>query len=114
LGAVTFHPPCSLSHSLKLSSAAKPGPIEQGLRALGFDVRLAPVDSHQCCGAGGAYSVLQPEMSQQLRDQKLKSLDAAGAQVIASANIGCIVHLQGGTSTPVKHWVELLDEALPR
>jgi len=75
-------------------------------------VRLAPRDSHQCCGAGGAYSVLQPEMSLQLRAQKLQSLDAAGAQVIASANIGCITHLQAGTSTPVKHWVELLDEAL--
>lgn len=114
LGAVTFHPPCSLSHGLKLSSAAKPGPIEKGLRDLGFDVRLAGQDSHQCCGAGGAYSVLQPEMSMPLRDQKLKSLEGAGAQVIASANIGCITHLQGGTSTPVKHWIELLDEALSR
>ncbi|MES2089778.1 MAG: glycolate oxidase subunit GlcF [Pseudomonadota bacterium] len=114
LGALTFHPPCSLSHGLKLSSAAQPGPIEKGLRELGFEVRLASQDSHQCCGAGGAYSVLQPELSLPLRDQKIKALEASGTQVIASANIGCIVHLQSGTGTPVKHWLELLDEALSR
>ncbi|MBI5927512.1 MAG: glycolate oxidase subunit GlcF [Aquabacterium sp.] len=114
LGAVTFHPPCSLSHAQKLSSAAKPGPIESGLRELGFEVKLAVQDSHQCCGAGGAYSVLQPEMSRQLRDLKLKSLKATEPHLIASANIGCIVHLQSGTDTPVKHWLEVLDEALTR
>ncbi len=127
LGAMTFHPPCSLSHAQRLSSAAKPGPIESSLRELGFEVKLATQDSHQCCGAGGAYSVLQPEMSRQLRDLKLQALQAAPLaskaaavaanvqatpQVIASANIGCIVHLQSGTDTPVKHWIELLDEAL--
>jgi glycolate oxidase iron-sulfur subunit len=56
--------------------------------------------------------VLQPEMSRQLRDLKVKALDATGPQVIASANIGCIVHIQSGTNTPVKHWLEVLDEAL--
>lgn len=114
LGAITFHPPCSLSHAQKLSSAAKPGPIETGLRELGFEVKLAVQDSHQCCGAGGAYSVLQPEMSRQLRDLKLKALQASEPHLIASANIGCIVHLQSGTDTPVKHWLEVLDEALSR
>jgi glycolate oxidase iron-sulfur subunit len=114
LGALTFHPPCSLSHAQKLSSAAKPGPVEQGLRELGFEVKLAVQDSHQCCGAGGAYSVLQPELSRPLRDLKLKSLLATEPHVIASANIGCIVHLQSGTDTPVKHWLEVLDEALSR
>lgn len=114
LGAVTFHPPCSLSHAQKLSSAAKPGPVEAGLRELGFEVKLAVQDSHQCCGAGGAYSVLQPEMSRQLRDLKLKALQATEPHLIASANIGCIVHLQSGTDTPVKHWLEVLDEAMSR
>lgn len=114
LGAVTFHPPCSLSHAQKLSSAAKPGPVETGLRELGFEVKLAVADSHQCCGAGGAYSVLQPALSRQLRDIKLKALQATAPHVIASANIGCIVHLQSGTDTPVKHWLEVLDEALSR
>jgi glycolate oxidase iron-sulfur subunit len=112
LGALTFHPPCSLSHAQGLSHAAKPGPIELGLRELGFEVKLAVRDSHQCCGAGGAYSVLQPELSLALRNQKVQALQEAGTQVIASANIGCIVHLQAGTSTPVKHWLELIDEAL--
>jgi glycolate oxidase iron-sulfur subunit len=114
LGALTFHPPCSLSHAQKLSSAAKPGPIESGLRELGFEVKLAAQDSHQCCGAGGAYSVLQPELSTPLRDAKLKALAATEPHVIASANIGCIVHLQSGTNTPVKHWLEVVDEALSR
>ncbi|MDE2000474.1 MAG: glycolate oxidase subunit GlcF, partial [Burkholderiales bacterium] len=114
LGAVTFHPPCSLSHVHKLSSATQPGPIEQGLRELGFTVNLATRDSHQCCGAGGAYNMLQPELSTQLRDQKIKALEETDPHVIASANIGCIVHLQSGTSTPVKHWIEVLDEALSR
>lgn len=114
LGSLTFHPPCSLSHAQKLSSAAKPGPIESGLRELGFEVKLAVQDSHQCCGAGGAYSVLQPEMSRQLRDLKVKALDATEPHVIASANIGCIVHIQSGTNTPVKHWLEVVDEALGR
>lgn len=114
LGTMTFHPPCSLSHAQKLSSAAKPGPVELGLRELGFEVRLAQQDSHQCCGAGGAYSVLQPALSRELRDLKLKALQATDPHVIASANIGCIVHLQSGTDTPVKHWLEVLDEALSR
>lgn len=112
LGGFVFHPPCSLSHAQQLSSAARPGPIEQGLRELGFDVRMAASDSHQCCGAGGAYSVLQPGLSRPLREAKLKALEATQPAVIASANIGCIVHLQAGTATPVKHWLELLDEAL--
>jgi glycolate oxidase iron-sulfur subunit len=114
LGSMTFHPPCSLSHAQKLGSAARPGPVESGLRELGFEVKLAAQDSHQCCGAGGAYSVLQPELSRQLRDLKVQALEATGPHVIASANIGCIVHLQSGTDTPVKHWLEVVDEAMSR
>ncbi|HEX5311424.1 glycolate oxidase subunit GlcF [Aquabacterium sp.] len=114
LGSFTFHPPCSLSHAQGLSRAGQPGPIEQGMRELGFDVRLALRDSHQCCGAGGAYSLTQPEMSRQLRDQKIQALEETEPHMIASANIGCIVHLQSGTDIPVKHWIEVLDEALTR
>lgn len=112
LGALTFHPPCSFSHALKLSAAARPGPVESGLRELGFDVRLARTDSHQCCGAGGAYSLLQPELAEPLREAKVAALEAVGSPVVASANIGCITHLQGAMRTPVKHWIELVDEAL--
>jgi glycolate oxidase iron-sulfur subunit len=104
---LAFHPPCTLQHGQQLR-----GGVEQHLGALGFDVRLAPVESHLCCGSAGTYSVLQPELAGQLRDRKLAHLAPLQAQVIVSANIGCIQHLQSGTATPVRHWVEVLDEAL--
>ncbi|MBO9679762.1 MAG: glycolate oxidase subunit GlcF [Acidovorax sp.] len=106
-GTVAYHPPCTLQHGQKLR-----GGVEAHLRALGFDVRVATSESHLCCGSAGTYSVLQPEMATGLRDRKLGHLGALAPVVIASANIGCITHLQSGTATPVKHWVELLDEAL--
>jgi glycolate oxidase iron-sulfur subunit len=79
---------------------------------LGFDVKLAAGESHLCCGSAGTYSVLQPELAHRLRDRKLAQLEAVQAQVIVSANIGCIQHLQTGTTVPVRHWIEVLDEAL--
>jgi glycolate oxidase iron-sulfur subunit len=82
------------------------------LRALGFDVRPPAEEAHFCCGSAGTYSVLQPELARQLRDRKLKNIAAAEPRCIVSANIGCIQHLQSGTATPVKHWIEMLDEAL--
>ncbi len=69
-------------------------------------------ESHLCCGSAGTYSVLQPELAYQLRDRKLAQLLPRQPQAIISANIGCIQHLQTGTTTPVRHWVEVLDEAL--
>lgn len=104
---VVFHPPCTLQHGQKVR-----GPVETGLSTLGFDVSLAATESHLCCGSAGTYSVLQPELSHQLRDRKLGHLQASGPDVIVSANIGCIQQLQSGTQTPVRHWVELVDEAL--
>jgi glycolate oxidase iron-sulfur subunit len=115
MAPVAFHPPCSFSHVLGLSAAAKAGPVETSLRALGFDVKLAAVDSHQCCGAGGAYSLLQPEISSALKAAKVQALcsgPAASASGVISANIGCIAHLQSAMDKPVRHWIELLDEAL--
>jgi glycolate oxidase iron-sulfur subunit len=105
--SLAFHPPCTLQHGQQLR-----GGVEAHLRELGFDVSLATSESHLCCGSAGTYSVLQPELAYQLRDRKLASLAPLQAQTIASANIGCIQHLQSGTNTPVKHWVEVLDEAL--
>jgi glycolate oxidase iron-sulfur subunit len=72
----------------------------------------AGAESHFCCGSAGAYSVLQPDLAKQLRDRKLGQLARLEPQVIVSANVGCIQHLQSGTLTPVKHWIEELDEAL--
>jgi glycolate oxidase iron-sulfur subunit len=103
---LAFHAPCTLQHGLKLR-----GGIENLLAAAGFD--LTPVaDSHLCCGSAGTYSILQPELSQRLRDNKLAALSAGAPQGIASANIGCIAHLQGGCGLPVRHWIEWLDERL--
>ena len=69
---------------------------------------------HLCCGSAGTYSILQPALANALRDRKLANLRAARPEVIVSANVGCIVHLQGGTTTPVRHWIELIDAALGR
>ncbi|UDF36665.1 UNVERIFIED_ORG: glycolate oxidase subunit GlcF [Shinella sp. XGS7] len=104
---LAYHPPCTLQHGQRLR-----GGVEGALRELGFSVELAPCDSHLCCGSAGTYSVLQPELSKQLRDRKLAALAPLQAQTIVSANIGCIQQLQSGSALPVRHWVELLDEAL--
>jgi len=103
---LAFHPPCTLQHGQQLRG------VETDLAALGFTVRLAAGESHLCCGSSGTYSVLQPELAYALRDRKLANLEPLQAQVIVSANIGCIQHLQTGTKTPVRHWIEVLDEAL--
>jgi len=103
---IAFHSPCSLQHGLRVRGA-----VEEILQAAGFE--LAPVaDGHLCCGSAGTYSVLQPDISLRLRENKLKCLQAGAPAAIASANIGCIAHLQGGTDTPVAHWIELLDRRL--
>jgi glycolate oxidase iron-sulfur subunit len=106
-GRIVFHPPCTLQHGQKLR-----GGVETHLRALGFDVSVPAVEAHLCCGSAGTYSVLQPELARQLRDRKLTNIAAADPECIISANVGCIQHLQSGTATPVKHWIEMLDEAL--
>ena len=104
---LAFHPPCTLQHGQQLR-----GGVETHLNALGFDVQLARNESHLCCGSAGTYSVLQPDLAYALRDRKLANLGEVEAQCIVSANVGCIQHLQTGTATPVRHWVEVLDEAL--
>ena len=104
---LAYHPPCSLQHGQQLR-----GGVETHLATLGFNVQTAPCDSHLCCGSAGTYSVLQPEISTQLRDRKLKALAPVEAEVIVSGNIGCIQHLQSGSERPVRHWVEVLDLAL--
>jgi glycolate oxidase iron-sulfur subunit len=104
---LVFHPPCTLQHGQKLR-----GGVEQYLAELGFAVRLATNEAHLCCGSAGTYSVLNPEISYQLRDRKLQNLQPLADEVIISANIGCITHLQSGTSTSVRHWIEVLDAAL--
>jgi glycolate oxidase iron-sulfur subunit len=103
---IAFHSPCTLQHGERLG-----GRVERLLSQLGFD--LTPVgEAHLCCGSAGTYSVLQPELSEQLRERKLAALTAGRPNRIATANIGCLMHLQQGDHTPVTHWLELLAERL--
>jgi glycolate dehydrogenase iron-sulfur subunit len=105
-GKLAFQSPCTLQHGMKIR-----GGIEGLLTAAGYD--LVPVaDGHLCCGSAGTYSLLQPELSLRLRDNKLAALTAGSPRAIASANIGCMTHLQAGSVLPVRHWIELIDEAL--
>jgi glycolate oxidase iron-sulfur subunit len=105
---IAFHAPCTLQHGQKL-----PGLVEEILRKLNY--RLTPVtDSHLCCGSAGTYSILQPALSKQLLTQKLTHLCAGAPEMIATANVGCQLHLATQSSLPVRHWIELLDEALNR
>jgi len=106
-GVLAFHPPCTLQHGQQLR-----GGVERWMRELGFDVRLSLNESHLCCGSAGTYSVLEPVIANQLRDRKLGHLGELAPRAILSANIGCISHLQSGTATPVKHWIEVLDGAV--
>jgi glycolate oxidase iron-sulfur subunit len=106
-GVLAFHPPCTLQHGQQLR-----GGVEAAFRELGFTISLTTTDSHLCCGSAGTYRVLQPVLSHQLSDRKLGQLAELQPTAILSANIGCIQHLQSGTATPVKHWIEALDEAL--
>ena len=104
---MVFHPPCTLQHGQQLR-----GGVENGLRELGFTLTAPPDEAHLCCGSAGAYSLLHPEIAYPLRDRKLAHLGERDPSMIISANIGCIQHLQSGTPLPVRHWIEVLDEAL--
>ncbi len=105
-GKLAFHAPCTLQHGLKIR-----GIIEELLTAAGY--ALVPVaDGHLCCGSAGTYSLLQPELSSRLRDNKLTALTANSPLAVATANIGCLTHLQAGSDLPVRHWIELIDEAM--
>jgi len=102
---VAVHAPCTLQHGQKIT-----GVIEHLLGSAGF--RLTPVaNAHLCCGSAGTYSILQPELARQLRSNKLDALSSGAPHTIATANIGCLTHLQSGTDVPVRHWIELIDEA---
>jgi glycolate oxidase iron-sulfur subunit len=103
---VVFHPPCTLQHGQKIR-----GVVEQLLSASGAEV-LPISESHLCCGSAGTYSILQPELSTQLRERKLEALQAPQPDVILSANIGCITQLANGAQVPVRHWIEWLDARL--
>jgi glycolate oxidase iron-sulfur subunit len=99
---VAFQAPCTLQHALKVR-----GLVEALLAGAGFTL-TAVADGQRCCGSAGTYSLLQPQLSGQLLRSKVSALEAGAPEVIATANIGCLMHLRAGTSLPVRHWVELL------
>lgn len=103
---IAFHCPCTLQHAQRLGGA-----VEGVLARLGFEL-TAVADGHLCCGSAGTYSITQPELSRQLRDRKLDALESGRPEIIATANIGCQMHLDGARRTPVTHWIELVAEAM--
>ncbi len=103
---IAFHAPCTLQHGMQIR-----GQVEEILRAMGHEL-VNVADGHLCCGSAGTYSILQPELSRQLKERKLAALTAERPNVIATANIGCLTHLASGTTKPVRHWIELLDARL--
>lgn len=103
---LAFHSPCTLQHGMRIQ-----GVVEKILVAAGFELTYVP-DAHLCCGSAGTYSILQPELSQQLLKNKISALESGHPVRLATANIGCLTHLSSGTSLPVEHWIEVLDEKL--
>ena len=100
---VSFHPPCTLQHGQKIT-----GVVENILKQSGYEL-LPVLDSHLCCGSAGTYSVLQPEISEQLQKNKITNLLANKPEMVVTSNIGCQTHLQEATEIPVIHWIHLLD-----
>jgi len=103
---VAFQTPCTLQHAQRLD-----GRVETILSQLGFKLTTVP-DGHLCCGSAGTYSILQPQMSQRLLESKLTALMSERPDIIATANIGCHLHLESRAGVPVKHWLELIAEAM--
>ena len=100
---ISFHPPCTLQHGQKIV-----GVVEGILEKSGYEL-LPVLDSHLCCGSAGTYSVLQPEISEQLQKNKINNLLANKPEMIVTSNIGCQTHLQEASNIPVIHWIHLLD-----
>jgi glycolate oxidase iron-sulfur subunit len=98
---IAFHPPCTLQHGMKLNNLIEPILTKCGYNVVSFK------DKHLCCGSAGTYSITQKTLSRQLLSNKLENIDKTKHDVIVTANIGCQLHMQSGTSTPVKHWLEL-------
>ncbi len=103
---LAFHSPCTLQHGLQIH-----GVVENILTTAGFDLTFVQ-DGHICCGSAGTYSILQPQLSKQLLENKIKTLESSKPAQIVTANIGCLTHLQSGTPLIIKHWIEILDEKL--
>lgn len=102
---VAYHAACSLQHGQQIKTYPK-----TLLKDAGFTV-MEPKDSHLCCGSAGTYNLMQPEISKQLKDRKVKTLDALTPDVISAGNIGCMMQIGSAIGVPVVHTAELLDWA---
>jgi glycolate oxidase iron-sulfur subunit len=107
-GRVAFQSPCTLQHGQQIR-----GMVEARLARAGFELTPVP-DAHLCCGSAGTYSLLHPDIANELRGRKLEALQEGRPDCIATANIGCLSHLQSASTVEVRHWIEVLDEALQR
>ena len=104
---IAFHSPCTLQHAQQLN-----GVVEKLLVQAGYEL-LPVADSHLCCGSAGTYTILQPQLAAQLRDNKLTTLQEHEPAMIATANIGCLTHMESHARVPVRHWIELIETLLP-
>ena len=102
---VAYHSACSMQHGQRITR--QPRAL---LERAGFTVR-EPAEGHLCCGSAGTYNILQPEISRRLRDRKVRNIEATGADLVATGNIGCITQIAAGSGLPVIHTVRLLDWA---
>ncbi|MFK7794503.1 MAG: glycolate oxidase subunit GlcF [Gammaproteobacteria bacterium] len=100
---IAFHPPCTLQHNQKVVNV-----VESILHHAGYQLTEFK-DKHLCCGSAGTYSILQPELASQLRSNKISAIEMSQPDIIATANIGCILHLQKASSVPVIHWLDLVE-----
>lgn len=105
---LAFHCPCTLQHAQKLN-----GEVEKVLLRLGFTLTDVP-DSHLCCGSAGTYALTHPDLARQLRDNKMNALESGKPEMIVTANIGCQTHLASAGRTSVRHWIEIVEQALKR
>ena len=106
---VIVQDPCHLRHVQRAHEPVR--------RLLGYVADVVELDDDGlCCGAGGAYSALQPELAGRIRDRKIATIDrarrASEATVVASANPGCSMHLAAGLDCAVRHPVDIVAEAL--
>lgn len=102
---VAYHSACSMQHGQKVVRQPK-----DLLLKAGFTVR-EPLEGHLCCGSAGTYNIMQPEIATKLRDRKVKNIEATGADLIATGNIGCMTQIATGSQLPIVHTIELLDWA---
>jgi glycolate oxidase iron-sulfur subunit len=108
---VTYQDPCHLAHAQKIRSAPR-----DLLRAIPGVRLIEMARADQCCGSAGIYNIVQPDIAARVLEEKMDTVEATGAAVIATANPGCILQLRAGvanrrTHQRVAHVIELLDEA---